>query len=679
MARDDRPFVFFRDSEYEAAVGDVVVRAPPGSRRVSLASDVLSRGVVALGAATEATTRRFVLAPSPPLDDLLAAEIAWRQGRGEGQPQGLRVFAEYAALLREGISPTTLDPERSLEALYAAIAHAPEFDGEALLRDWTRLAQALWEAAAAGVDPLKERVFDDSDFPREVAFLRNDHHVFARDVANGERWRIRLPERQEEASALVLRRPRSVLFKVWARADPEAPGGRGYSVLVVSWGGGSWVVTVNPTDRISLRFLADALQRAESSVASEAALTDPWFDGARFEHTLVAAPKSGTRLGDAVVLGLLRKELSAQEIRERRRLSPVWIGAAAVAVAGTAITGLLLSGRSNQPAAPGPAAFAMAPSPAHLEDPDDTELRARGSLSADEVAALKSTELAGEAAFGFVACFGYESVPERRLRAACPGAARIYRVLTEHYGLVPGHVWFATDEPERLRQELAGTKYEVGNVIVGTGRDAFFRALDQVGKATTLYRQGNPAQRVRRLVFYYGGHGERVKQKSDVGYLALPDWYSTKGNNPESAGVEMGDLMSKIEDRADVTHTILLLDSCFSGLVTRSGEAPRKDVARDWGSRAQSVITASGRDQVAFESGTKSFFAETIIQGLTARSGKTAADANGDGVVTEGELAQFVQGNITGHCPSRQPDCQKLTPVYRQWEQKQGQFLFVPE
>ena len=71
-------------------------------------------------------------------------------------------------------------------------------------------------------------------------------------------------------------------------------------------GPGQWVFTTDPTQRLPIKSLAEALQAAEVA-RDPAAKSDPWFDGKPFGHTLVATPRHGTKLSDAQVLAIVRR------------------------------------------------------------------------------------------------------------------------------------------------------------------------------------------------------------------------------------------------------------------------------------------------------------------------------------------------------------------------------------
>jgi len=75
---------------------------------------------------------------------------------------------------------------------------------------------------------------------------------------------------------LWLDHPQSRIFKLWARNDPQAPGGKGYSFLLVDWsqpGKNRFVLSVDPAHRgrgHGSRLLSAALQTATSAGEQEA-------------------------------------------------------------------------------------------------------------------------------------------------------------------------------------------------------------------------------------------------------------------------------------------------------------------------------------------------------------------------------------------------------------------------
>src|SRR5262249_48785700 len=140
------------------------------------------------------------------------------------------------------------------------------------------------------------------------------------DVRRGEQWRVSFAGAPPGSRALVLRQPKSLLFKYWSRAE-VAEGAdaqdRTFLLLAVCWGDGRWVVTTDPVQRVPLSGLCPALQAAETRSGASGR---EWSEPERFGQTLVAAPKNGTLLADEEVLAIVRHWSTAGKRPSRRKL-----------------------------------------------------------------------------------------------------------------------------------------------------------------------------------------------------------------------------------------------------------------------------------------------------------------------------------------------------------------------
>jgi hypothetical protein len=337
--------------------------------RRDLACLVLEHGLDALPRG-EGPVEHLVLGGNPTLDELLAATFAERLLSGQPVPAGGLAFARYAGLARQGLRPSNLPLHVSLEGIYLAIRNAVSKPDERLIEpaaiarfqeDWSRMASCILKAAEAGVDPFTTSLFETGpEFARERAFLAADQRVYQHDLRNGERWLVRIPREAPPAAGLLLRKPRSLLFKHWSREDAGAPGGHGYLFLAVQWDQGHWVFSTDPVHNLSLQGLAEYLQRKEAACDPERAAEHPWFDGRPFNHTLVAAPRVGTVLAERRVLRAVRRWTDARPLDQKR-----WRMAAAGAAALALVAGLLwwLLLPPPQPPSQPPSTPAPAPPP----------------------------------------------------------------------------------------------------------------------------------------------------------------------------------------------------------------------------------------------------------------------------------------------------------------------------
>lgn len=312
-------FVFRRPGPMKdagPAQGEICIRLPrdPDLESRAAASLVLAGGLEALPRGTE-PIERIVISSDPTLDEMLAASIVASLLDRHALPPGLDAFARYAALAREGLRPGEVPLEDSLEGIYLALRGTAGDDLAApsaaarFTPGWERMFQVIWTAAEQAADPFATPLFSaGADFARERTFLKRDHEVYRlEDLPHAERWLVSLPGGPPEGSALLLRKPKSLLFKHWARTDRATAAGDSYIFLAVDWGGGQWVFSTDPARRLSLQPLAERLQTAELAHDPARAASDPWFDGKPFGHTLVAAPRGGTAMANPHVLRIVRR------------------------------------------------------------------------------------------------------------------------------------------------------------------------------------------------------------------------------------------------------------------------------------------------------------------------------------------------------------------------------------
>jgi hypothetical protein len=361
---------------------------------------VYERGLDVLERGTGPVERLVVDAGGvqPTFDEMLAALLAQQLLTGAELPAGFGGLAEYARLIRQGLTPTTLPAEQTVEGIYQAVRNLGGGDllapraAEAFLTRWQHLAVRLRKAAEAGEDVFNQSLFaSGADFAEEKAYLRRDEEAYRQDVARGMRWKGRFPEGPPASSCLLLRAPKSLLFPFWSRRDRETPTGSPYLLLAVSWGKGEWVFSTDPVQKYTLKPLAELLQKAEASRDAQSAAKNPWFDGrGAFQHTLVAAPRGGTKLTDRDVLRCVQK-WTRYESSRLRRWAPLLAG-----IAGLVLVGAFV-GRSLSPSANPTTRPASAPSAeAEKHDHELSRLRINGQAPASPPERCRGMDASGE-------------------------------------------------------------------------------------------------------------------------------------------------------------------------------------------------------------------------------------------------------------------------------------------
>ena len=171
------------------------------------------------------------------------------------------------------------------------------------------------------------------------------------------------------------------------------------------------------------------------------------------------------------------------------------------------------------------------------------------------------------------------------------------------------------------------------------------------------------ASRTDLLLLYFACHG--FKESDGQLFLGAKD---TCLSDVMSTALP-AQLLCALLDVSPARGTVLVLDCCYSGAISRSFSARDADavqVGEIFAGRRQGegrvVITASKATEYAFEPGDEpvtlrenpahSVFAEAFIEGL--RTGE--ADLDGDGVVSAEELYLYVHGKVLDSAAAQTPE-----------------------
>lgn len=197
-----------------------------------------------------------------------------------------------------------------------------------------------------------------------------------------------------------------------------------------------------------------------------------------------------------------------------------------------------------------------------------------------------------------------------------------------------------------------------------------------------------------RLIIYYAGHGYKTDSGAggrEEGYIVPVDAPAPGEHSPvafTSAAINMSRIMA-LAAKIKSKHTLLALDSCFSGSLLNAAQsaagagatpdAPSAPASRaggyilggvpsDPGTSARSPLriphsvstNAQERAHLFITSGTDkqsvpddSEFARRFVQALTDESG-AGADLNGDSYVMGTELGSYLYDNVTENSRGRQ-------------------------
>lgn len=290
----------------------------------STCARVLARPELVVEHIRGAASVEFRLHGGPDLDSCASLTACYELLGGAPRLGPLRALAAYVSAIDEGQVPAPEHIEDSLYGLFVAHVHLAgqacrsrggAFDDHAQLEAGLRVVDAalfLLELPGAA-DPSRVFAARPAWFADERALLRRDRATYlATDRPRGHPYRARVGGAPDPVDGLWLDHPTSLLFKHWARTDPDAPGGRGWAFMTVDWSTpekGRFMISVAPDSGLHLEGLGQALEALESERRQAlgkprpveprrlpADNSDPWYGGQGHGYTIIDAPSSGSVL-----------------------------------------------------------------------------------------------------------------------------------------------------------------------------------------------------------------------------------------------------------------------------------------------------------------------------------------------------------------------------------------------
>lgn len=550
----------------------------------------------------------------------------------------LEAVCLYGEDVRQGRWPDRVEPQFAVQGVYLALAQetllnherSDEFEREVCI-----LFDALRDHVVAGKslldDPFLKSV---PALQKYVAQLADDQRLFIEDIARGSGFTIVLPPeasatgRERRGLLLVLDRPVSTQFKLWARRNNNA------LLLLVRQGDGTLVISADPSQRLRLEWLAEKLSKLDDHA---------WYAGERHLGTLIASSRDGTKL----TLETITKALGGESLRKevRRAIAGVAVITALVAIAG----GFLKAQRH-----------------------DDTTAGAKGDpLPPAKVLNLMAAQDGPRSfePFALVAgVCGYSG--DRTLHAPCRDARAVRDLLTTKLGYRAENVLFFIDRPDP------------GERTDGTP------TAENLKLAVERFRSRFPsADETSSFLFYYSGHGGfEAGARKDFGVLQPAGYFEQPDRPISERGWDMQELIDDLRKGVPSKHVMLLLDACYSGWAAGAkGETRLSGELRTlWNERAEVVLSAATKGQRAWEDeaepaawqwGGHSALTAFLLEGL----GRAQADGNGDRVITDEELAAFLTTKVP--LAVRQSRQAEQTPQFFRFDEhlpRSGQFLFLP-
>jgi hypothetical protein len=176
-----------------------------------------------------------------------------------------------------------------------------------------------------------------------------------------------------------------------------------------------------------------------------------------------------------------------------------------------------------------------------------------------------------------------------------------------------------------------------------------------------------------RVLFFFAGHGITVPLPDgrEKGYILPYD-----GSLSELLTTAIStDQLNEISQLIRAKHVFYIMDACYGGLIFARAKpisAEAIDYVKVISTRkSRRALTAGGRDQVVLDTGPggHSVFTYYLIDGLE----NMVADLNRDGIITSGEINEYVSPRVTAESNRTQ------TPEYGILAGDMGgDFVFIP-
>ncbi|MBL8951352.1 MAG: caspase family protein [Myxococcaceae bacterium] len=551
------------------------------------------------------------------LDDFPTFDQAWLLyllTRAEPPSPALEAVSHYAEDVRQGRWVDRVSPEQAAQALYLAVAQAhlpaePVRYFEELEAFFDVIARS---PAALTTTPLFAK---EPRFQRYIAGLVDDRRLYKEDLQRAQTWRLTLGDRP--LKVLVLDKPRSTQFKLWARRFDDC------ALLLVKQADGLLVLSADPSSKLKVDWAAPLLSKLD---------VHPWYAGERHQGTLIASSREGTRLGFADV----RRALGAR--------LPTPKGLLAVPVMVVLIAAVI--------AALKPAAAAKEPAGAKGEPLPREKVLSLLQAPDGPASFERYALLAGVCSYG----------GDRELKAPCGDARALREVLIGRFGYRPENVMLFVDDGGEGAQRPDAPSLKLA---VERFRQTFPKA------------DGNSSF----LFYYSGHGGYEKGARKDFGLLQPAGYFEQPDVPMATRGWDMQELLDDLRKGVPSRHVMLVLDACYSGwAVGAKGDAMLSPEVRSlWAERAEVVLTAGTKGQRAWEDDAEaprwaghSAFTAYLLEGLEK------GDSNDDGVITDEELAGYLRVKVPQAVKAEKRAEQ--TPQFFRFDEalpKSGQFLFV--
>jgi hypothetical protein len=229
-------------------------------------------------------------------------------------------LAAYTKMVDSASLPEEIDltstPYSIIRALFARIKGEEGEINRDRIEEGLRFMRFLHSKSAEGYDIVQNKpLFSGVErFERAIKRIEGDYFYYLSDLSRADRMVLDLPLTsgigKKKTEALIVKNPKTLLLKDWAKRDHEASSlGDGFTLIVTNFGNKRYILGVDPEKGVNLKGLGDLLNQEEAK--KRMALQRPfpllWYDGncPFFDFRIIDSPQDETSLSHEEVIRII--------------------------------------------------------------------------------------------------------------------------------------------------------------------------------------------------------------------------------------------------------------------------------------------------------------------------------------------------------------------------------------
>jgi hypothetical protein len=255
---------------------------------------------------------RIITHRLPDFDSLASIFLTLKLLEKEAVDLSMQKIARYTRQVDSACLPEKIDlaatPYSILRALFSGARKEEAEVNRMRVAEGLKFMHFLYSKAEEGYKIEENRLlFSGIDrYQRAIRKVENDYFHYLDDIQRADMTVLNLPLTERPGSlrvdGLIVRNPTSFLLKEWARRDRNHSSlGKGFSLLVTSFGGQRYILGVDPARGVNLRGLGGLLNQQERRKRNDAgdASAPIWYEGncPFFNYRIIDSPQDGTMLG----------------------------------------------------------------------------------------------------------------------------------------------------------------------------------------------------------------------------------------------------------------------------------------------------------------------------------------------------------------------------------------------